>query len=150
MPKSIRHACRFLAGNDKIAAYLNMIERNAKLLRDVRRSLPAPLDEHCLYASLDAGILTLVTDSPVWSSRLRFFAPELERSLSSDSSPIASCHIRVQPQAVSPSPPSGREPGHKLSRRTVDHLIEAAAGIEDAELAAALRRLARVGAQQGG
>lgn len=147
MPKPIRHACRFLAGNDKIAAYLDTIERNAKLLRDIRHSLPVPLDEHCLYASLDAGILTLVTDSPVWSSRLRFFAPELERSLSSHSSPVASCHIRIQPRAVSPSPPSGREPGYKLSRRTANHLIEAAEGIEDAELAAALRRLARVGAR---
>ena len=147
MPKPIRHACRFLAGNDKIAAYLNMIERNAKLLRDVRRSLPAPLDEHCLHASLDAGILTLVTDSPVWSSRLRFFAPELERSLSSDSSLVASCHIRIQPQAASPSPPSRRKPGYKLSRKTANHLIEAAEGIEDAELAATLRRLARVGTQ---
>lgn len=147
MPKSIRHACRFLTGNDRITAYLNMIERNAELLRNIRRSLPAPLDEHCLYASLDAGILTLVTDSPVWSSRLRFFAPELERSLSSDSTPIASCHIRIQPQAVSVSPSSGREPRHKLSRRTANHLVEAAAGIEDAELATALRRLARIGAK---
>ena len=149
MPKPIRHACRFLAGNEKIAAYLDTIERNASLLRDIRRALPAPLDEHCLHASLDAGVLTLVTDSPAWASRLRFFAPELERNPDSHSSPVVSCRIRIQPQALTPSPQSGREAGYKLSRRTADHLIEAAQGIEDAGLAAALRRLAKVGAESG-
>lgn len=145
MQKPIRHACRFLTGNNQIAAYLDMIERNSKLLRDIRRSLPAPLDEHCLYASLEAETLTLVTDSPVWSSRLRFFAPELQRRLGSHSSPIASCRIRVQPRAISTYPTAGKETVYKLSQRAADHLIEAAEGIEDAELAAALRRLARVG-----
>jgi len=143
MPSSIRHACRFLAGNEEIAAYLDVIERNAKLLRDARQSLPPPINERCLHASLDAGILTLITDSPVWSSRLRFFAPELERSLRQSYGPITSCRIRVHPKAVTPAPRKARR--NKLSSRTANHLIEAAAGIEDPELAAALCRLAKAG-----
>lgn len=145
MPSPIRHACRFLTGNDRIATYLGEIERNAQLLRDIRKYLPPPLDMHCLFATLDAGILTLITDSPVWSSRLRFFAPELARDLRSRYGTIVSHRFRIQPQTVAPKPHSGDERRHKLSLRTANHLNEAAAAIEDPELAAALRRLAKAG-----
>lgn len=143
----IRHACRFLAGNVEIAAYLDVIERNAQLLRDVRQSLPPPLNERCLHASLDAEVLTLITDSPVWSSRLRFFAPELERSLRQGYGPITSCRIRIHPKAITPAPTNGKARKYKLSSKTANHLIEAAAGIEDSELAAALCRLAKAGTE---
>jgi hypothetical protein len=149
VPKQIRHACRFLRSNERIAGYLAAVERNAKLLLDVRRALPPPLDERCLHAALDAGVLTLVTDSPVWSSRLRFFAPELQRGLARHYGPIATCRIRVQPRTVKPPSGPGANPRHKLSPRTAQHLMEAAAGIEDTELAAALRRLAKAGTRGG-
>ena len=147
MPKNIRHACSFLNGNEKIAAFLGVIERNDQLLREVRRALPPPLNEHCLLAVLDAGILTLTTESPVWSSRLRFFAPELLGSLARKRGPVTSCRVRVQPLAVAPIPNDASR--LRLSARTQRHLVDAAAGIEDAELAAALRRLAKAGAANG-
>lgn len=147
VPKQIRHACRFLRGNEKIAEYLAAIERNAQLLEDARGALPPPLDEHCLHAVLEGGVLTLLADSPVWSSRLRFFAPELEQKLPRRYGPIASCRIRVQPQSVAPAPISSDTPPHRLSSRAAQHLMDAAAGIEDEEIAAALRRLARAGAR---
>ncbi len=147
MPITIRHACGFLKGNEKIAAFLGVIERNDQLLREVRRALPPPLDEHCLLAVLDAGVLTLTSDSPVWSSRLRFFVPELLRSFARKRGPITSCRVRVQPLAVAPRPNHARR--LRLSTETQRHLMDAAAGIEDAELAAALRRLAKTGAANG-
>ena len=143
MPKEIRHACRFLASNKEIAAYLGVIERNAQLLREARLALTPPLNAHCLHAALDAGELTLTTDSPVWSSRLRFFFPELARSLAPRYGGITSCRVRVQPAAAAPCPI--RTPKHRLSATTKQHLLDAAAGIEDADLATALRRLAKVG-----
>ena len=145
MPKQFRHAYRFLRRNDMIARYLTAIERDARLLREIRSALPQPLDEHCLHASLDAGALTLLTDSPVWSSRLRFFVPDLERALAPRHGSIASCRVRIQPPAVVPSPAPGAPPKHKLSAGTTRHLMEAASGIEDAQIAAALRRLAKAG-----
>lgn len=143
MPKKIRHACRFLAGNEKIAACLGMIERSSRLLSEARRALPPPLDEHCLHAVLDAGVLTVTTDSPAWSSRLRFFAPELVRNLQSRYGPVASCRVRVQPPATAPH--RGPTSNYKLSARTEQHLLDAAAGLDDADLAASLRRLAKAG-----
>lgn len=146
MPKNVRHACRFLEGNEKIAAFLGAIERNAALLRETRRALPPPLDEHCLLAVLDAGVLTLTTDSPVWSSRLRFFAPEIQRTLKPKYGDIGSCRVRVRPTAVAPRIEKPRR--LRLSEETQQLLVDAAAGIEDVDLATALRRLAKAGADQ--
>lgn len=143
MPKHLQHACRFLRNDEKITGCLAAIERHTQLLREIRAALPPPLDEHCLHASLDAGVLTLFTDSPVWSSRLRFFTPELEHRLTPRYGSLAACririHIHIRPHA------SSQASNNKLSAMTVQHLTDAAAGIEDAELAAALRRLAKAG-----
>jgi len=147
MPKNIRHACRFLAGNDKIAVLLGVIERNEMLLDDVRRQLPPPLDLHCLHATFDAEVLILTTDSPVWASRLRFFAPELIGNLYAHSRHIASCRIRIQPPTAASN--RGTAPKYKLSPSTKQHLLDAAAGIDDDELAAALFRLAKTGSARG-
>jgi len=142
VPKHLRHACRFLQYDEKIVDCLTAIECHAQLLHEIRAVLPPPLDEHCLHAALDAGVLTLLTDSPVWSSRLRFFTPELEHHLVPRHGPIATCRIRVRPHA---SVSSAKALDNKLSATTVRHLMDAAAGIEDAELAAALRQLAKAG-----
>jgi hypothetical protein len=141
MAKQLRPVYRFLGYDKRIAAYLTAIERNARLLRAIRTALPSPLDEHCLHASLESGELSLVTDSPVWASRLRFFTPQLERDLDSRHGSISECRVRVQPCTVAPSP----APVRKLSSRAARHLMEAAEGIDDAPLAAALRRLAKAG-----
>jgi len=137
-----QHACHFLRDDEKIAGYLTALERHTRLLREIRVVLPPPLDEHCLHASLDAGVLTLLTDSPVWSSRLRFFAPELEHHLTPHHGPIVVCRVRVRPHA---SVSSSKASNNKLSTTTVQHLIDAAAGIEDSRLAAELRQLAKAG-----
>lgn len=147
MPKQLRHACRFLQHDEKIADFLAAIKRNAQLLGEIRDALPSPLSEHCLHASLRAGGLTLLTDSPVWSSRLRFFAPELYRRLAPHHGPVITCRVRVQPPACAPSTALGASAKHRLSAKTVQHLMEAAAGIEDEQIASALRRLAKAGAR---
>jgi hypothetical protein len=144
VPKHFQHACRFLRSDEKIAGYLQAIERNAQLLREIRSILPQPLDAHCLHASLEDGILLLLTDSPVWSSRLRFFTPELTHNLSAPHGAIADCRIRVQPSSAS-SATSVQSTKAKLTPKTARHLLDAASEIRDAQLAAALRRLASSG-----
>lgn len=147
MRKPIRHAYQFLQGSDPIAALLAGIERNATLLRAIRRALPPPLDAHCLHAALERGALTLVADSPVWSSRLRFFVPELERALSTRYGSIDSCRIRIQPVAQPTAPGSSSQSRRRLSAKTVKHLLETAADMEDPDIATVLRRLANCGKQ---
>lgn len=142
--KHFQHACRFLRYNEKTAGYVAAIERQSQLLREIRAILPPPLDEHCLHAYLEAGVLTLLTDSPVWSSRLRFFTPEVEHRFPPHHGSIVACRIRVQPH-IPVSPPKASN--NKLSPKTARHLLEVAAGIEDTRIAAALRRLAKASAR---
>lgn len=143
MARSIPHASRFLQHSGPLAPLLAEISRAEALLRAVNRCLPPPLDTHCLHATLHEGALTLVTESPVWASRLRFFAPEISRALSADYGRISGCRVRVRPQVVAAEHRDGRP---TLSQATVDHLLQAAAGAQDEAIAEALRRLARAGA----
>lgn len=141
MPRDVHHASRFLHANQAISTLLAEIERNAAVLASVRAALPAPLDSQCRHAVLDGETLVLTTESPAWSSLLRFHVPEIERALAGRVR-FTSCRIRVLPASV--PPPAGGP--YRLSEATVGHLEAAAAQIADEGLARALRRLARAGA----
>lgn len=149
MAKQIQHASRYLGASDSVAALLTAIEQNRKLLKAVRSKLPPPLDAHCLHAGLNEGVLTLITDSPVWGSRLRFFGPELTRKLEERYGRVETCRIRVQPLCARPLPEDGGRAARRLSAGTVKLLLDAADGLGDTDLALALRRLASAGAARG-
>jgi hypothetical protein len=142
VPRCFQQVSRFLRPDETTAVSLAAVQRNGRLLREIRDVIGSPLDEHCLHASLDGRVMTLVTDSPVWSSRLRFFAPEIELGLDPRYGPISAWRIRVRPSAGE----RRTGPRHTLSSAAVQHLTEAAAEIADARLGAALRRLAKTGA----
>ena len=145
MGKGIEHASRYLRENDAIAALLDAVAHQRELLTAVRARLPEPLDAHCLHASVDGPVLILITDSPAWGSRLRFFAPELQTSLAPSHGPIKSCRVRIQPQRVSRHTEEKPQRRARLSARTRRHLTAAADGVEDPVIADALRRLAAAG-----
>lgn len=146
MTKRIRHASRFLRSNDRTAAFLAVIDHNRRLLQAIRDKLPPPLDSHCLHASLEDGLLTLMTDSPVWGSRLRFFAPELTQVSVPEHGQIEKCRVRVTPSHGPHPSPRGGARINVLSEGTVALLLEAAGRQGETELGAALRRLAKAGA----
>jgi hypothetical protein len=113
--------------------------------------LPAPLDSHCLHATIDDHVLVVTTDSSAWASRLRFAVPELLRklTLSGAYDAVVSCRVRIQPQSGGSTTGSRDEPRRQLSEDTVRHLLEAAAALDDTDLSEALRRLARAGDRRG-
>jgi hypothetical protein len=149
LERRFKQASRLLGASERTAALMRVIEDNRKLLRLVRKRLPPPLDAHCLHAALEDGTLTLVTDSSVWGSRLRFFAPELSGSLSPAVGPIESTRIRVQPESGPHGEPVRAGSGLRMSQETARLLREAAAAYGDSDLGRALRRLADVGAARG-
>jgi hypothetical protein len=141
MPESSLHVSRFLRRNQVAGRLLDGLERDIRLQRRVRRALEVDLRPHCLHATLEAGRLTLVSDSPVWASRLRFAAPGLLAALEGDGPAVQEVRVRVAPPAAVPSVPA-RRPAVTLSPRAVAHLLVAAEAMDDPDLAAALRRLA--------
>jgi hypothetical protein len=119
-------------------------QRGEGLLARVRAVLRAPVRPHCIAASLKAGELVVTMDSPVWATRLRYAEETLRCALAP-----AGCErvrIRVRPPGAGVYTPGGRALGpcpRRLSPRVIAHLLEAADGISEPELAQALRRLAR-------
>ena len=144
--KPLRHALRCLNDSETQGALLALIDRRRQLLQAIRAHLPPPLDAHCLYAALEEGKLTLVTDSPAWASRLRFQTLELTAELSSTQGEIEACRVRVQPLAVARRALDVERPRARISPATVSLLRQAAEAQGDTELGRALCRLAQAGA----
>ena len=144
--KPLRHALRCLSDSETQGALLALIDRRHQLLQAIRARLSPPLDAHCLYATLEEGKLTLVTDSPAWASRLRFQAPELTAELVSTHGEIEACRVRVHPLAVARRALDVERPRARISPATVSLLRQAAEAQGDTELGRALCRLAQAGA----
>ncbi len=143
--KPLRHASRFLRDSEGTAPLLVLIDQQRQILRAVRDKLTPPLDNHCLHASLDEGKLTLVTDSPAWASRLRFFAPDLISALGLGLGRIEECRIRVQPPRSMGQGLGGEMKVPRLSPATARLLLDAADAQGETDLGRALRRLAGSG-----
>lgn len=122
-----------------IAAHCNRLERLNAL---VSACLAHPLDRHCRVANLEQGVLTLHSDGPGWTTRLRFEAPRLLRTLRQEPGFSALSEIRLrQPPLPTETPPPSR-PAAKLSAATGEHLRAVAAMTEIPSLREALLRLA--------
>ena len=138
-PVAIAHLISDSAGG--CAALLQQSQRLLHLTRTLQEHLPEPLNRHCTVANIHNDSLVLLTDSPVWSSRLRFHAPALLRELERRHAVhLTSVRIRINPpEQVRPAAPS-RKP--QMSATTADLLRQVASTLDDPALGAALRRLA--------
>lgn len=73
-PKSVRH---LLKDQPTLRRLEREINTQKALLEKVRQLLPDDLASHCIAAQKRDQQLILHTDSPVWATRLRYFAPQL-------------------------------------------------------------------------
>ena len=123
------------------AALLQQSQRLLHLTRTVQEHLPEPLNRHCTVANIHNDSLVLLTDSPVWSSRLRFHAPALLRELKRRHAiQLTGVRIRVNPpEQVRPAVTSSKA---VMSIATAGLLRQVASTLDDPALGAALRRLA--------
>jgi hypothetical protein len=140
----MRRLDRFLGTSGAASALLAQLARNEQLARRVRARLPADLIDRCRQVSLDDGCLTLVTSSPVWSSRLRFLLPQIIEDLNADGLAIHRGDVRVVPVELSGAmTPERTTPA--LTPQASQCLRQAAAAVSDPALAASLERLASRG-----
>lgn len=121
--------------------------QQARALRGLESQLgdliPSPLDEHCRLLSFRGNTLVLAADSPVWAARLRFHAPLLLKQLSVNQTVnLRTVQVRVRPPDMPPG--TGRSSARPhLSGQNAVILNQAARGVTDPGLKAALERLAR-------
>ena len=130
---------RVLGSNRQLAELLEQAKEHRNNHERIRRHLPANLAAHVSGALFEDGRLVLLTDSPVWASRLRFIEPRLRTELGHDA------EIRVK---VLPSGGRGRKAkkrprkARSLSSRSAEQIRIMADAISDQQLSQALRRLA--------
>ena len=111
------------------------------LLARVRGALPAELAPHCVVATLDGQALRLLADSAGWGTRLRYLGPELVHSLRRQGIVVAIVEVRVLPCEGRADPPRRRVA--RPAEDAVACIEQAAGGVGDPALRAALRRLGR-------
>lgn len=140
----MRRIHSFLGTSETLSTLLAQQARDEGLLRRVRARLPADLSDQCRRALLDDGCLTLITASPVWSTRLRFSLPQIIADLNADGTEVHRGDIRVVPTEMARSEAPKRIPT-TLTPRACECLRQAAAAVSDPALAASLRRLAHRG-----
>ncbi len=126
-----------------IADLITQTEINGKLSKSLNNLLDPTLIDHIRLATIRAQTLVLIADSSAWASRARYFSPLLLQKLQNNShifGGVNRIEIHVQPatQEYHSEPPLPRH----ISDSAVKCLTATAEGIENAELKAALNRLA--------
>jgi hypothetical protein len=105
------------------------------LLENLLAQLPPSFRPHCKGVRPDGDTLVVFADSPVWATRLRYEAPRILPAIG-----FRNLRVRVTPPATAARPATKRAPALPASAAAL--LRETAAGVDDPDLAGALRRLA--------
>lgn len=135
-PRPIQH---HLNASSTAKGLLARVREQQQLLARVRSMLPPPLDRHCHAAMINDGRLLLYTDSPAWSSRLRFFSRRLDARLRQKNIAVDSIAVRVMLRPGSKRRES--KGSRRISSANAALLQTVADQISDPLLSAALRRL---------
>lgn len=130
----------FFRNDRHLRALLEQLHGQSDLLLQVQAQLPEPLRPHCHATHVQDGQLVLFTDSPAWVMRLRFCTAQILAGLRTSQPNLRGVRVRVQLPQRQPRPPQKRA---RLSENARRHLQEAAAGLEQGPLQAALERLSR-------
>lgn len=64
-----------------LSALLRQVKNNQHHLTVVKSIVSQPIADHCSYVSLHGDSLTIVVDSAVWATRLRFETRKLKKQL---------------------------------------------------------------------
>jgi len=127
-----------------VADLVTQARINQKLSKSLNNLLDPALVGHVSLANVRAQTLVLVTDSAAWASRARYFSPQLLQKLHNNShifGDIRKIEIQVRPAATRDRVAEMPFARH-ISASAAECLTATADSIENAELKAALNRLA--------
>lgn len=115
----------------------------ARLTEILRASLPKNCQPHIAVAGIRDQQLVLISDSPVWVSRLRMYTRNMLEMLAEHSDlRVTQIRIRQSPQRIAAKKPRPRKHRH-LQPNTSEMIAQTAESIEDPELQQALYKLSR-------
>lgn len=114
-----------------------------RLTAELWELLPVEFHGHSVVVGCEAGIMSILVDSPAWATRLRFSEAQILRHFNTGDRRCERLKILVRPDFSAPrETPRGvaREP---LSGAAAQALLHLAETVDDPQLAQALRRLVR-------
>lgn len=144
--------------NPKFVIQAQKLSHFKRLLHDI---LPAECHGHVEVANIRDQNLMLITDSPVWTTRLRQLSPQIlqfirENTPNGDDYKEQIIHhiqIRTRYSASEPNERHSAEQKHRpllrISETTANLLSQSADSIEHQQLKAALLRIARHASSSG-
>ena len=118
-----------------------LAEQNSLLVR-IQALLEPALASNCTGAILHGSVLSLLVESPVWASRLRYLAPQLQRQLRHQGYALQRINVKIALPDHTPSRHKTQR-AMPLSRENARLLQATAEGMSDDRLKAALLRLSR-------
>ncbi len=138
--KTMQSAFRFIqAGNN--TSVLNHAHKLSRLQRWLENQLPDSIHKQCQIINFRDNTLFLAANSPVWATRLRFLAPQLNNPFGQkDSTNPLKIKIKVLPLTYPPKPKSHTR--MKISGTTGQLLEQIASAIDHPDLSASLVRIA--------
>jgi len=137
-----RHIRKILRHQGALAGLYTSMRKQQDLLTLTRQALPQQLRPHCVSAVLNGNTLTLLADSPVWGSRLRFHMPRLLGQLRQNHPGIANIRVRIATACKARATPTRKIRPHH-SNRAADTVDQASSLMPDSTLSHALQRLAK-------
>ena len=114
-----------------------------QILNSIKQLLDTQLAAHCISAHYSKQCLRLYTDSSVWTSRLRFQSKSIARQLTANGLPAHKIDVRVIPKSEKRTPANKSRSARKISGQTAQNIAQTAGSIDDANLEAALLKLAK-------
>lgn len=114
-----------------------------KLTLTLKQHLPPECDGHYYVTNIHENTVVIITDSPVWTTRLRQLGPLILQSLSGHSAhPLH--HVRISSR-LGPviERPTVTKVQRSLSRRSSDQIAQTASYIGDSKLKNALLKISR-------
>lgn len=136
---------RILSAPDSgLQPLIDHARRLQSLTAALRQGIDRPLADHISLGNVRGDTAVITADTPAWLSKIRYLGPTLLHILQQQTGlgSLQKIQFKVAPNAASlpSSTPSHRA---ELSQHGADILKNAASGMDDPELAAALLRLAR-------
>jgi len=138
----VRAIDELMDGSTALRGLASAAAARGALVARVREALPAELAPHCVAATLADRELHLLADAASWATRLRYLSRELTRELRRAGLALTGITVRVLP--ADPRPAATRHSRRVQPSASVPRCLDdAAAGIADPALRAALLRLGR-------
>jgi hypothetical protein len=137
--------------NEQInAIFLNQAQKLSQYTRLLHSFLPIEYRNHVAVANIRDQNLILITDSPVWTTRLRQLSPQILTYIGENNSKIDKTqtfhHVQISTRYHASNMQAQQSTSHqhrpKISKKTAELLMQSASSIDDQRLKSALIKIA--------